>query len=253
MKKKYPDYVTTNQQEINKFSNIASEWWNPKGKFRPLHQINSVRVSYIKNKITEYFKRNQHDIQPFKGLRILDIGCGGGLLSEPMAKMGATVVGIDPSQENIEIAKNHSDMEGTIIDYRVACAEEIIEKNEKFDVILNMEVIEHVENVNYFVKACCSLLLDDGLMFVSTINRNFKSMLLAIIGAEYLLRWLPKGTHQYDKFIKPVELEAMLTENDAMIIDRVGMNYNPLCNKWSISNKNMDVNYILLAQLHKKY
>ncbi|AHA27929.1 bifunctional 2-polyprenyl-6-hydroxyphenol methylase/3-demethylubiquinol 3-O-methyltransferase UbiG [Candidatus Liberibacter americanus] len=251
MKHRSQEYTTKNQEDINRFSNIASEWWNPNGKFRPLHKINPVRLSYIKSKIIQYFKRDSYEAYPLKGLRILDIGCGGGLLSEPIAKMGATVVGIDPSSKNIEIAKNHADSEKIKIDYRVTCPEELVETNEKFDVILNMEVIEHVENIDYFMKICCSLMISDGLMFISTINRNFKAMLLAIIGAEYILKWLPKGTHQYEKLVKPEEIYALLLANKAKIIDCVGINYNILFDKWSISKNNKDVNYIVLATMPK--
>ncbi|AKK19770.1 bifunctional 2-polyprenyl-6-hydroxyphenol methylase/3-demethylubiquinol 3-O-methyltransferase UbiG [Candidatus Liberibacter africanus] len=251
MKKKYPNYTTKNQDEINQFSNISSEWWEPTGKFKPLHQINPLRIAYIQKKIMQHFQCDNNDTHPFKGLRILDLGCGGGLLSEPMAQMGANVIGIDPSSKNIEIAKNHAKMNNLNIEYHVGCAEEIIENGEKFDVILNMEVIEHVDNVHYFIQTCCSLLLNNGLMFISTINRNFKAMLFAIIGAEYLLQWLPKGTHQYKKFVKPTEIEALLAENNVEIIDRIGVVYSPLCNKWKLSTKNMDVNYMVLAHLPK--
>ncbi|MFV0256415.1 bifunctional 2-polyprenyl-6-hydroxyphenol methylase/3-demethylubiquinol 3-O-methyltransferase UbiG [Candidatus Liberibacter solanacearum] len=251
MQKKYPNYTTKNQEEINQFSNIASEWWNPTGKFKPLHQINPVRLQYIQNKIMQHFQCDNHDAYPFKGLRILDLGCGGGLLSEPIARMGATVIGIDPSPKNIATAKNHADTHNINIDYRVACAEDIAKTDEKFDVILNMEVIEHVNNIHYFANTCCSLLLDDGLMFVSTINRTFKAMLLAIVGAEYVLQWLPKGTHQYEKFVKPIEIEELLAKNNVEVIDRIGLVYSILCNKWKLSEKNMDVNYMLLAHLPK--
>ncbi|XCE13663.1 bifunctional 2-polyprenyl-6-hydroxyphenol methylase/3-demethylubiquinol 3-O-methyltransferase UbiG [Candidatus Liberibacter asiaticus] len=251
MKKKYPNYTTKNQDAINQFSNIASEWWEPTGKFKPLHQINPVRIKYIQDKIMQHFQCKSDDTHPFKGLRILDLGCGGGLLSEPMAQMGATVTGIDPSTKNIAIAKNHANMKNINIDYRVSCAEEIAETDEKFDIILKMEVIEHVDNIPYFIKTCCSLLLSNGLMFISTINRNLKAMLLAIIGAEYLLQWLPKGTHQYDKFIKPTEMECFLAANKVKIIDRVGVVYNVFCNKWQLSAKNMDVNYMVLGHLPK--
>ncbi|MEG8099337.1 bifunctional 2-polyprenyl-6-hydroxyphenol methylase/3-demethylubiquinol 3-O-methyltransferase UbiG [Candidatus Liberibacter brunswickensis] len=249
MKKKYPNYTTKNQDEINQFSNIASEWWRPTGKFKPLHEINPVRLKYIQKKIMQHFQCDNHDINPFKGLRILDLGCGGGLLSEPIAQMGASVTGIDPSPKNIEIAKSHAKMNDLNIDYRIGCAEEIAENDEKFDVILNMEVIEHVDNIDYFVKICCSLLLNNGIMFISTINRNFKAMLFAIIGAEYLLKWLPKGTHQYQKFVKPTEIESLLAKNNVKMIDSTGVVYNLFCNKWQLSEKNMDVNYMILAHL----
>ncbi|MBL0849049.1 MAG: bifunctional 2-polyprenyl-6-hydroxyphenol methylase/3-demethylubiquinol 3-O-methyltransferase UbiG [Candidatus Liberibacter ctenarytainae] len=252
MKTKFHDYTTKNQEEIDRFSDISSEWWNPTGKFKPLHKMNPVRVAYIQDNIMQHFQRNSRDKHPFKGLRILDLGCGGGLLSEPMAKMGATVVGIDPSAKNIEVAQNHANMEGISIDYRVSCAEELDKLEEKFDIILNMEVIEHVDNVPYFMKTCCSLLLGNGLMFISTINRNLKAMLLAIICAEYILQWLPKGTHQYEKFVKKEEIEAMLEENNVKIIHCIGMVYNIFCNKWQLSTKDLDVNYIVLAHLPKE-
>ncbi|MBA5724327.1 bifunctional 2-polyprenyl-6-hydroxyphenol methylase/3-demethylubiquinol 3-O-methyltransferase UbiG [Candidatus Liberibacter sp.] len=251
METKSQHHTTKNQKEIEQFSNIASEWWDPKGKFSPLHKINPLRLAYIQNKIVQHFKCNIHNSHPLKGLCILDLGCGGGLLSEPLAKMGATVVGIDPSHQNIEIAKNHAHMEGVNIDYRVACAEEISPSNETFDIILNMEVIEHVESIDYFVKTCCSLLRNNGLMFISTINRNLKAMLLAIIGAEYLLQWLPRGTHKYEKFVKPEELESLLAKNDVKTIDRIGVTYNIILNQWYLSTTNMDVNYMILAHLPK--
>lgn len=239
--------TTIDQSEIDHFSRIAAEWWNPQGKFRPLHQFNPVRLSYIREKICLEFHRDPLSLMPFENLKILDIGCGGGLLCEPIARLGATVVGADAAQTNIEVAKIHAAQNNLSIDYRTTTAESLAHEGEQFDIILNMEVVEHVADVNLFIAATAKLLKPQGLMFVSTLNRTWKAWGLAIVGAEYILRWLPKGTHDYKKFLKPQELKNILSENTVTVIDEIGITYNPLNDSWNRS-KNMDVNYLLLAK-----
>ncbi|AGF74214.1 3-demethylubiquinone-9 3-methyltransferase [Bartonella australis AUST/NH1] len=239
--------TTIDQDEIDHFSRIAAEWWNPQGKFRPLHKFNPTRLAYIKEKVCLAFDRDPISLTPFKDLKFLDIGCGGGLLCEPMARLGATVVGVDAAQANIEIAKSHAAQNGLLIDYRATTAEELANEGEQFDVILNMEVVEHVADVNLFLSATAKMLKPEGLMFIATLNRTWKAWGLAIIGAEYILRWLPKGTHDYKKFLKPQELSNLLLKNSLTVIDKIGITYNPLNDSWNRS-ENTDVNYILLAQ-----
>ena len=194
--------------EVEKFSKIAAEWWNPKGKFAVLHVFNPVRLAYIKEQVTARFARDPYDRRPFQGLRFLDIGCGGGLLTEPMARLGAEIIGVDPSEKNIATASVHAEEQDLAIDYRATTAEDLAERGESFDVILNMEVIEHVADPSAFVQTCARLLKPNGLIFIATLNRTLKSFGLAIIGAEYILGWLPRGTHQWEKFITPDELAA---------------------------------------------
>ncbi|WP_455477275.1 bifunctional 2-polyprenyl-6-hydroxyphenol methylase/3-demethylubiquinol 3-O-methyltransferase UbiG [Bartonella sp. B41] len=240
-------HTTIDQNAIDHFSRIADEWWNPRGKFRPLHQLNPTRIAYIKEKICLTFNRDPISSTPFEGLRLLDIGCGGGLLCEPMAHLGAMVVGADASQINIEVAKTHANQNNLFIDYRTTTAEALAEEGEQFDVILNMEVVEHVSDVDLFIEATAKMLKPQGLMFISTLNRTWKAWGLAIVGAEYILRWLPKGTHDYKKFLKPKELKDLLSKNALTIIDEIGITYNPLYNSWNRS-KDMDVNYLLLIK-----
>lgn len=239
--------TTVDQSEIDHFSRIATEWWNPQGKFRPLHQFNPTRLAYIREKICLEFNRDPVSLKPFNNLKILDIGCGGGLLCEPMARLGAIVVGVDAAQTNIEVAKIHAAQSNLSIDYRTTTAEALANEGEKFDIILNMEVVEHVADVNLFIKATAKMLKPRGLMFVATLNRTWKAWGLAIIGAEYILRWLPKGTHDYKKFLKPRELKNFLSQNALTVIDEIGITYNPLNDSWNRS-KDMDVNYLLLAK-----
>ncbi|WP_139412884.1 bifunctional 2-polyprenyl-6-hydroxyphenol methylase/3-demethylubiquinol 3-O-methyltransferase UbiG [Bartonella mastomydis] len=239
--------TTVDQSEIDHFSRIATEWWNPQGKFRPLHQFNPTRLAYIREKICLEFNRDPVSLTPFDNLKILDIGCGGGLLCEPMARLGAIVVGVDAAQTNIEVAKIHAAQNNLSIDYRTTTAEALANEGEKFDIILNMEVVEHVADVNLFIKATAKMLKPQGLMFVATLNRTWKAWGLAIVGAEYILRWLPKGTHDYKKFLKPQELKNFLSKNALTVIDEIGITYNPLNDSWNRS-KNMDVNYLLLAK-----
>ena len=224
---------TINKQEIAKFSKIATEWWNPEGKFKPLHKFNPIRIKYIKDNIIKNFKLNS-TIKPLKKINILDIGCGGGLLTEPMCRLGANVVGIDASQKNIDIAKFHAKKNGLKINYLCATPEDLKIKK-KFDVILNMEIVEHVENVNFFLKKSSELLKKNGLMFIATLNKTLKSYAFAIIGAEYVLRWLPIGTHDWDKFVKPEDLIKINKENNLKLEKLDGMKFNLLTEQWSLS------------------
>jgi len=239
--------TTIDQSEVDRFSAMAAEWWDPRGKFRPLHKFNPVRLTYIRDRVSETFGRDPLAPQPLKGLRVLDIGCGGGLLSEPMARMGAEVVGADASEKNIMIAKTHAEGSGVVVDYRAVTAEALAEAGETFDVILNMEVVEHVADVDFFISTCASMVRPGGLMFVATINRTFKAGALAIFAAENILRWLPRGTHQFEKLVRPEELEKPLLAGGLEITDRTGVFFNPLSNQWNLS-KDMDVNYMLVAR-----
>lgn len=238
--------TTIDNDEVARFSALAAEWWNPKGKFRPLHKFNPVRLTYIKNKVCEHFGRDVKAPDAFKGLRFLDIGCGGGLLSEPMARMGAEIVGADASDVNIEVARIHAEQSGLKIDYRTATSEVLAEAGERFDVVLNMEVVEHVADVDLFMASCCEMVKPGGLTFVATINRTAKARMLAIFMAEKVLRWLPVGTHDYDKLVKPNELEAAFAKAGLSVMDKTGVVYNPVVDRWSMS-KDMDVNYMMLA------
>jgi 2-polyprenyl-6-hydroxyphenyl methylase / 3-demethylubiquinone-9 3-methyltransferase len=232
---------SVNYREIEKFSKIAEEWWDPNGKFKPLHKFNPIRISYIKENLIKTFKLDQKE-NPLKNIKILDVGCGGGLLSEPMCRLGADVTAIDASEKNIGVAKLHSKKNDLKIDYICTSPEKLKVKN-KFDVILNMEIVEHVEDVNFFLKSCSKLLKKNGIMFVATLNKTLKSYVFAIVGAEYILRWLPIGTHEWEKFLKPEELISILKKND-LNLDRVdGMKFNILTDKWSVSN-DKSINYI---------
>ena len=239
--------TTIDDAEVARFSAMAAEWWNPKGKFKPLHKFNPVRLAYIREKVCETFDRDPRSVKPLAGLRLLDIGCGGGLLCEPMARLGAEVVGADASEVNIEIAKLHAEQSGLEIDYRATTSEALSAAGEKFDLILNMEVVEHVADVDLYLKSCADMVKPGGLMFVATINRTLKAYGLAIVGAERVLRWLPKGTHQYEKLVKPSEIEAALVPAGLNIMDRVGVTYNPILDRWGKS-KDMAVNYMLLTK-----
>lgn len=239
--------TTIDQSEIDRFSALAAEWWNPTGKFKPLHKFNPVRISYIRDKVCEHFGRDPRAHQPLQGLRVLDIGCGGGLLSEPMARMGATVLGADASEKNIAIARIHADQSGVIVDYRAVTAEALAADDEKFDVVLNMEVVEHVSDVPFFIETCATMVKPGGLMFIATINRTLKAAALAIVGAEYVLRWLPRGTHQYEKLVRPEEIERPLNAAGMSVIERTGVFFSPISNQWNLS-KDLDVNYMMLAE-----
>lgn len=233
--------------EVAKFSAMAAEWWNPKGKFGVLHVFNPVRLQFIKEQVTARLARDPLEREPFRGLRFLDIGCGGGLLTEPMARLGASITGVDPSEKNIKTASVHAQEMGLEIDYRVGTAEDLAAAGEQFDVILNMEVIEHVADPQAFTRTCASMLKPGGLMFVATLNRTLKSFGLAIVGAEYVLGWLPKGTHQWEKFITPAELKGWLAENGLSTREELGVTYSPFTRQWKVS-RDMDVNYMLVAQ-----
>lgn len=236
---------TVDAGEVARFSALAAEWWNPAGKFRPLHKFNPVRLAYIKEQVSAHFERDDRAADAFTGLRFLDIGCGGGLLCEPMARLGATVVGADASATNIEVARLHAAESDLDIDYRATTAEDLAGAGETFDVVLNMEVVEHVADVPLYLDACARLVKPGGLMFVATINRTLKAYALAIVGAEYVLRWLPKGTHTYDKLVTPAELEGPLTAAGMEVRDRCGVSFNPLSDTWNRS-RDMDVNYMML-------
>jgi len=235
--------TTINKEEIQKFSRLAEEWWDVNGKFKPLHMFNPIRIEYITEKIKLHFKLKEDKSNYLEGLSILDIGCGGGLISEPMARLGAKVTGVDASEKNINIAKLHSKKNGLKINY-LNNSPENLEHIEKFDIILNLEIVEHVDNVNLYIKSCYKLLKKNGLMFTATLNRSFISYIKAIIGAEYILRWLPIGTHDWNKFIKPEELEKYLSDENFSTLDVKGLKFNPLSKKWK-KTKDLSVNYII--------
>jgi len=232
---------SVNKKEVEKFSKIAAEWWNPNGKFKPLHKFNPIRIKYIKDNILKDFNIKTSS-KPFKNIKILDIGCGGGLLSEPMCRLGANVVGIDASKKNIEVAKFHAKTNNLKIDYKVASPERLKTK-EKFDVILNMEIVEHVENVDFFIKESSKLLRKNGVMFIATLNKTLKSYMFAIIGGEYILKWLPIGTHDWEKFLTPNDLINISKKNNLTLKTLDGMKFNILDNSWKVSS-DTSVNYI---------
>jgi 2-polyprenyl-6-hydroxyphenyl methylase/3-demethylubiquinone-9 3-methyltransferase len=231
-----------NKKEVEKFSKIAEEWWNPTGKFKPLHNFNPIRIKYIRDNIIKDFSISSLD-RPFKNLKILDIGCGGGLLSEPMCRLGASVVGIDASKKNIGVAKLHAKKNNLEIDYRVASPEKLKTKI-KFDVILNMEIVEHVEDIDFFIKESSKLLKKNGIMFIATLNKTLRSYVFAIIGAEYILKWLPIGTHDWEKFIKPDDLIKISKKNNLSLKKLDGMRFNILDNSWKVDS-DTSVNYIV--------
>jgi len=238
---------TVDPSEIAKFEAMAAEWWDLEGKFKPLHMMNPVRLDYITRQIAAEFGRDLGRPAPFEGLRILDIGCGGGLLCEPMARLGATIVGADAAARNIPVAKIHAEKSGLDIDYRHTTAEAMAEAGEQFDVVLNMEVVEHVADPLGYLTACRQLLKSGGLHLCSTINRNPKSFAMAIVGAEWVMRWLPKGTHEWSKFITPDELFGLLTKAGLEPVDRKGYVFNFAKFTWSISDKDLSVNYVTAA------
>lgn len=235
---------TVDESEIAKFEAMAAEWWDPNGKFKPLHMLNPCRLDYITSQIAAEFGRDLRDTAPFSGLRLLDIGCGGGLLCEPMARLGAEVIGADAAERNIPVARLHAEQMGLAVDYRHSTAEAMVEAGEQFDVVLNMEVVEHVADPQAYLDACAALLRPGGLTVTSTINRNPKSWAVAIVGAEQIMRWLPKGTHEWSKFITPDELCAMLEAAGLDPVDRKGMVFNPLRWSWSLSDRDLSVNYV---------
>jgi 2-polyprenyl-6-hydroxyphenyl methylase/3-demethylubiquinone-9 3-methyltransferase len=233
--------TTINKKEIEKFSKMADEWWDPNGKFKPLHKFNPIRIQYIKENIIKNFNLPKNN-EPLSGINILDIGCGGGLLSEPMSRLGASVTGIDASEKNIQIAKLHSKKNKLKINY-ICSSPERINVKKKFDVILNMEIVEHVEDIELFLKSSSNLLKKNGLMFIATINKTLKSYIFAIVGAEYILRWLPIGTHEWEKFVKPEDLKKILYKNNLSLSKLDGMNFDIIKDQWKISN-DLSVNYI---------
>ena len=236
--------TTIDPAEVAKFEAMAAEWWDPNGKFKPLHLMNPCRLDYITTQIAAEFDRDIAGPQPFRGLRILDIGCGGGLLSEPMARLGADVVGADAAARNIPVAQVHAEQSGLTIDYRITTAEDMAAASEAFDVVLNMEVVEHVADPLAYLTACQQLLKPGGLMICSTLNRNPKSFMMAIIGAEWVMRWLPKGTHDWAKFITPDELYDLIRRAGLEPVDRKGMVFNPVSWRWGLSDRDLSVNYV---------
>ena len=234
-------------EEIARFSAIASEWWDPDGKFRPLHRLNPTRLSYIRDQATRHFALAPKAMKLMRGLSVVDIGCGGGLLSEPMARLGAKVTGIDASERNITVAAQHAKEAGLTIDYRALTAEELAEEGRTFDLVLNMEVLEHVADVEAFLAAAASLLKPGGLMVLATLNRTPKSFLFAIVGAEYLLRWLPRGTHDWRRFLRPSELARHLEDAELNLEDATGVVYNPVNDSWRLQPRDLEVNYMMSA------
>ncbi|MGY8665940.1 bifunctional 2-polyprenyl-6-hydroxyphenol methylase/3-demethylubiquinol 3-O-methyltransferase UbiG [Bradyrhizobium sp. UFLA05-109] len=237
---------TVDAGEVAKFSKLSAEWWDPNGKMAPLHKINPLRLGYIRDAACRKFERNVRSLNCLGSLRVLDIGCGAGLLCEPLSRLGAQVIGIDPSASNIAAAKLHADKGHLSIDYRCTTVEEV-DPRERFDIVLAMEVVEHVTDVGVFLSRCAAMLKPNGLMVVSTLNRNWKSFALAIVGAEYVLRWLPRGTHEWNKFVTPDELAKYLLDNRLVITEQTGVVYSPFADKWSLS-PDMDVNYMVVAE-----
>jgi 2-polyprenyl-6-hydroxyphenyl methylase/3-demethylubiquinone-9 3-methyltransferase len=242
-----PKASTVDAGEVARFSALAAEWWDPRGKMATLHKFNPVRLGYIRDAACGRFGRDPKRIDCLKGLAILDIGCGGGLLSEPLARLGAKVTGADPSEKNIAAAKVHAEDNGVEVDYRATTAEALADAGERFDIVLAMEVVEHVADIGLFVERCAEMVKPGGLMIVATLNRTLKSFALAIVGAEYVLRWLPRGTHQWDKFVTPNELDIALEQGGLRTIDEAGVIYNLLADRWQLSS-DMDVNYMIVAE-----
>lgn len=242
-----PRGASVDPAETAKFAAMAEAWWDPHGKFRPLHKFNPTRIAFIRDRVAARRGRDPLAPRPLADLKLLDIGCGGGLLAEPMARLGASVTGIDAVARNIAVARLHAERTGLAIDYRTATPEELVESGVKFDVILNMEVLEHVADRGAFLAACCALLADDGLMFIATLNRTAKAFALAIVGAEYVLGWLPRGTHDWRKFVRPSELAAGLRPHGVGFAEITGVAYSPLADRWSLS-RDLDVNYMAVAE-----
>jgi len=236
--------TTVDPSEVAKFEAMAAEWWDPNGKFKPLHMLNPCRLDYITTQIAAEYNRDLGGERPFDELRLLDIGCGGGLLCEPMARLGATVIGVDAAERNIPVAQAHAAQSGLDIDYRFGTAEALAQAGEQFDVVLNMEVVEHVADPQAYTTACQQLLKPGGLMVCSTINRNAKSFAMAIVGAEYVMRWLPKGTHEWSKFITPDELYTLIENAGLTPVDRKGFVFNPITWQWKLSDRDLSVNYV---------
>jgi 2-polyprenyl-6-hydroxyphenyl methylase/3-demethylubiquinone-9 3-methyltransferase len=247
MARKAQRTTTVDEAEVERFSALAAEWWDPRGKMAPQHKFNPVRLGYVRDQAAKRFERDPKKLDSLKGLRILDIGCGGGILSEPLARLGASVVGADPSETNIEAAKLHAVQSELKIDYRCTTAEALADKGETFDLVLAMEVVEHVADVTLFVGRCAEMVRPGGLMIAATINRTLKSFALAIVGAEYILRWLPVGSHRWDKFVTPNELEIAMEQGGLQVIAEQGVIYNLFADRWQLSD-DTDVNYMLVAE-----
>ena len=238
---------SVDQREVEQFARLGERWWDARGPMAALHKFNPVRLAYIRDAACKRFERNAKQLDCLKDLRILDIGCGGGILSEPLARLGAQVTGADPAEKNIAVAKLHAGQSGVAVDYRVTTAEALADAGERFDVVLAMEVVEHLADVALFVKRCAEMVQPGGMMVAATLNRTFKSFALAIVGAEYVLGWLPRGTHQWDKFVTPDELEAALERHGLRVVDETGVIYNLIADRWQIST-DMDVNYMVTAE-----
>lgn len=239
--------TTINADEIAKFAAMADDWWNPDGDFKPLHKFNPVRLAYIRDWALRHFERSETERRPLAGLGVLDIGCGGGLLTEPLTRLGATVTGIDAGGRNIAVAKVHAARSGLDIAYRETTSEALAAEGARFDIVLNMEVVEHVDNVPLYMKSCADLVAPGGLMFTATINRTPRAWALAIVGAEYVLGWLPRGTHDFKKFLTPDEISALASRNGLKVIDKVGVVFHPLADEWRQS-RDTGVNYMVLAE-----
>jgi 2-polyprenyl-6-hydroxyphenyl methylase / 3-demethylubiquinone-9 3-methyltransferase len=242
--------TTINPAEVEKFGALAEAWWDPNGKFRPIHKFNPVRLGYIREHALAHFARDGQHRRPLDGLSILDIGCGGGLLSEPLARLGATVTGIDAAERNIAIASLHAEQSGLAIDYRTTTAEALADTGATFDIVLSMEVIEHVDNVTLFAQSCARLTAPGGLLLTATLNRTLRARALAIFAAENILRWLPRGTHDFEKFLTPAEVRALMTRNGLRVVDETGVVYHPLADDWRRS-PDMGINYMVLAEKPK--
>jgi 2-polyprenyl-6-hydroxyphenyl methylase / 3-demethylubiquinone-9 3-methyltransferase len=242
-----PTGNTIDENEVAQFSRLGRQWWDPHGPMAALHKLNPVRLGYVRDRLAARFDRDPKRRDSLSGLRLLDIGCGGGILCEPLARLGASVVGVDPAERNIAVAREHAGQSGLAIDYRSSSAEALAQAGELFDAVLAMEVVEHVTDVGAFIAAAAALAKPGGLLIVATLNRTIKSFALAIVGAEYLLRWLPRGTHQWDKFVTPNELEIALAQSGARVLDETGVIYNPFADRWQLST-DMDVNYMVAAE-----
>ena len=238
--------TTIDADEVARFSEMADEWWDPTGKFRPLHKFNPIRLGYIRDRLCAHFDRDPRSLTPLDGLTLLDVGCGGGLLSEPLARMGAIVTGIDASEKNIGTARAHAARSDVEIDYRCSTAEDLMAAGETFDIVLSLEVVEHVADVDLFLDSCTALVRDGGAMILATLNRTPKAFMFGIVGAEYVMRWLPRGTHDWKKFVRPSELSRGLRRNGVDVLDISGLSFNPLSDEWRVSG-DVSVNYILFA------
>ena len=239
---------TANAEEIARFSAMAEKWWDPNGAMKPLHKFNPIRLQLLRDNIAAHLGRDANQLDVLKDIEIIDIGCGAGLLSEPLARMGAKMTSIDAAENNIEVAKVHAAQSGLAIDYRTCTPEMLVDEGKQFDIVLNMEVIEHVDDPQFFMQACAALLKPGGLMFVATLNRTIKSLALAKFGAEYVLRWLPAGTHDWRKFVKPSEMSGFLRGAGLDLVDITGVAYNPINDKWSVAPRDLDINYMVIAQ-----